>query len=171
MKINQLSLTPLLSRASQRILPSRSLNRLKSALLKSRLVTLLFAFFPSSQDPELHPFMVTAAKAAPSFHIPIQFLLVCKYKVQQGIFPLQFLNHLRQEITINALQKPLEPLVPCCAAPAADIGVTKAPTRTRACEPEACSRCLRKTIICKNISNTEEKKTFGNRFSLRCRSI
>ena len=57
-----------------RILPSRS----NWAPLKSRVVMLLFALFPSSQDPELHHLMVTAAKAAPDLHSHKQIFTVPK---------------------------------------------------------------------------------------------
>lgn len=68
------------------IFPSEFLNRTKSALLKFRIVILLFV--PSTQDPEFHCPMVTAGKAAPSLHVSDQFSFVCTYQVQQQAFPL-----------------------------------------------------------------------------------
>lgn len=50
-----------------------------------------FCLSPSSQNPELHHLVVAAAKAAPDFHIPEQFLLLCKHEVHQSTFPHWFL--------------------------------------------------------------------------------
>lgn len=54
---------------------------------------------------------------------PDQFFLVYKYEVQQNASHYWVLDHLCQEVTITALQKPPMLLVPCCAVPSADIGV------------------------------------------------
>lgn len=99
LEINWLSLTPLQSRASQRIFPSR--NRLKSVLLKSRLATLTSALFPLLKVLN-STLSWLPVKAASSFHIPVQYSLICKYVVQQSMFPHQLI----QEVAINTFQKP-----------------------------------------------------------------
>jgi len=44
------------------------------------------AFCPalSSRDPEFYYLMVATVKAAPDFHIPSQFFVLCKQQVQQS---------------------------------------------------------------------------------------
>jgi len=65
---------------------SKQLSRQKSALLKSRAVILTFGFFSSSQKPEQHHLMFTAAKASPDLLIVSQFSLGCKSQIQQSVF-------------------------------------------------------------------------------------
>ncbi|KAK4807192.1 hypothetical protein QYF61_024312 [Mycteria americana] len=96
-------------------LPSRSLKRPMSALLKSRV------------DPELHHLMVTAAKAAFDLHIPDEPLLVGEYEVQQTPSPRQLLYHLGQEVVVDAVQEPPGLLMPFCVDPPADVRVVEGP--------------------------------------------
>lgn len=70
----------------------------------------------SSQDPELGYLMVIAVKVASNLYIPDQFLLVCKYEAQWSASTFLVLDHLCQEVIINALQKAPRLLVLCCAA-------------------------------------------------------
>lgn len=77
-KIYQISQTPHLSRViSHGILPSKTLNRPKFSLLKSRAMVLLFALLPHLR---IHHLIVTTAKAAPGLCLPSQscraFLLI-----------------------------------------------------------------------------------------------
>lgn len=65
--------------------------------------------------------MVTAAKAAPD-----HFFLICKYEVQQSTFSYCLLDHLCQEVVINALHKS-GLFVPCCVVLPGDIRVVKVP--------------------------------------------
>lgn len=48
---------------------------------------------PSSQDPELHHFMVYAVKTTSNLHILNQFFFVCKYEVWQSIYPCWLFSH------------------------------------------------------------------------------
>lgn len=83
MNTNQLSWALLPSRAlSHTTVPSRSLKKPNSALLKARVVVLLSAFDTFFQDPKPQHFMVTT-KAAFNLHICNKSSLICEYKVQQ----------------------------------------------------------------------------------------
>lgn len=83
LKNNQFSWTPPRALA-HKILPSRSLNKSKAALLKSRVEILLICPAPSTQDPEFNHSMVTAVKAASDLHLSH----VCRYEFQQEHPPL-----------------------------------------------------------------------------------
>lgn len=74
---------------SHEVLINRSLKRIICALLKSKVVVLLTASVPP-QDPEDHHDMAPAAQAASDFPVSDQFFGVCKYEVQQNIFPCWF---------------------------------------------------------------------------------
>ena len=76
MTIHQLCWTLLSTMTCHEILLSRSLNRSEAPLLKSGVMILLLAFFPSSQGAEFHSLMVTAPKFASNFYMPDQFFLV-----------------------------------------------------------------------------------------------
>ena len=58
-----------------------------------------FCLVPLSQDPELRHLVVTAVKAAPSFHIHDPFFLACKQQVQQNISHHWPLDHLCQVLS------------------------------------------------------------------------
>jgi len=115
-----------------------SLKRPKSALLKSRIVSLLCTLLTalSSKDLELHHFMVTAAKAALDLHVSHQSLLVDENKVQHSTSLCWISYHLEKEAIINAFQEPPGLLMPCCVVPT-DIIVAEVPHEDQACEGEA----------------------------------
>lgn len=46
-----------------------------------------FCFFTSSQNAEFYHLVVAAAKVVSSFYIPHLFFLVCKFGIQQEVFP------------------------------------------------------------------------------------
>ncbi|GAB0210107.1 hypothetical protein GRJ2_003476500 [Grus japonensis] len=96
------------------------------------------------EDPELHHFVVTAAKAALELDIPYQALLIGENKVQHGTSPRGLLYHLEEKVIINTFQEPPALLVPCCVLPPADVGVVEVhhKDQTRACEREAAPICL-----------------------------
>lgn len=81
---------------------SRSLNRPKSALIKSRIVSLLFSY-PLLLDLKFHHLTATAVKAVPDLHITSQFFLVCRYWVQQSIFACQLsVTYVRKLSSVQA---------------------------------------------------------------------
>lgn len=84
--------------------------------------------------------MVTAAKAAPSFHTPNCFLLVCSYWVQKSISPCWLLDHLCQYVVM----KKRKPKLLDCLCPTALLiqkisGWFDFPTRTRDHESQSSS--------------------------------
>lgn len=89
---------------SHSVLPNKSLNWPRPALLMSRVVSPLSSMFPS-EDSDTHHLMYTGAEVGPSRHIPNYFYLVHKSEVQQCVSPCQLLDHLCQEVTISVLQK------------------------------------------------------------------
>jgi len=122
LNINQLSWAPLRSRALiHGMLPSRSLKRPKSALLKSRVQSFCFYAPLSSQDPELHHLMVTAGQAAFGVHSPSED------KVQQRTSPHWLLYYLGQEVLTDALQDSPGLIMSCCVVLPADIRVVEIP--------------------------------------------
>ena len=128
MNINKLSWAPLPSRAlSHGTLPSRSLKRPKSALLKSRVVSLLCALLAALRILELYHFWVTAAKAALELHIPHQPLLVGENKVQHRTSRRGLLYHLEEEVVLNAFQEPPGLPVCYCVVPSTGVGVVEVP--------------------------------------------
>ena len=86
-----------------------------------------FCLVLSSQGPELHHLMVTAAKPALNIHVLKQFFLVCNYQIQQSISLRRLFNHLCQEVDISALQKPPGLLAPCHVAPPGGTVVVQTP--------------------------------------------
>ncbi|GAB0210109.1 highly reducing polyketide synthase PKS6 [Grus japonensis] len=79
------------------------------------------------EDPELHHFMVTAAKAALELDIPYQALLIGENKVQHGTSPRGLLYHLEEKFVINTFQEPPGLLALCCVLPPADVRVVEVP--------------------------------------------
>lgn len=70
LRINQLSLGPVPLRAVSRgIMPRRSLNKPKSAILKSMTVILLFVLLTFLKV--VNPTLITTARADLSFHMPV----------------------------------------------------------------------------------------------------
>jgi len=127
LNISHLSRTLLTSRALfHRTLPRRSLKRLKSALLKSKLVTLFFCPAPSSQD-QLHHLMVTVATDALSLHIPNETFLFCKCEGQQSTSPHRLLYHLVRELSLMLFGNLLDWLMSHCAVPSADTKQVEVP--------------------------------------------
>lgn len=86
------------------VLPKKSLNWPRPALLMSKVVSPLSSTFPS-EDSETHHLMDTGAEVGPSRYIPNYFYLVHRSEVQQCVSPCWLLDHLCQEVTIGVLQK------------------------------------------------------------------
>ena len=98
MNTDQLSWAPIPSRAlSHGILPSRSLRRPKSALLKARVASLLHTLLAALRILN-STFHGTAARAVLDFHIPHQPLLVGENKVHYRTSPCGLLYHLEEDI-------------------------------------------------------------------------
>lgn len=95
-------------------IPGRCLNRPKSALLKSRVVVLLFALFP--------PLRVLNSSISESLQprLPLTFLFLIRRILPclQVSGPAEYLLPSTQKV-INKLQKPPGSYKPCCVVPSA----------------------------------------------------
>lgn len=120
LKNNHLSWTPPRALA-HKILPSRSLNKSKAALLKSRVEILLTCPAPFSRDPD----------STIPWSLQLRLLLTFTSHMSVGMnssrsaSPCQLLDHLGQEFVISAYQKPPRLLVPCWFVPPAGHQVVK----------------------------------------------
>ena len=127
MNINQISWAPLPSRAlSHGILPSRSLRSPKSALLKTRVASLLRTLLAALGI--LNSILWSLQPRMPlTFTFSTIRFLVGENKVQHRTSPCGLLCHLEGEVVIKAFQEPTGLLVPCRVVPPTDVGVVQVP--------------------------------------------
>ena len=80
-----------------------------------------------SQYPELQHPMVTATSAVSDVNNSNQLFPFCNYEVQQSTSHHWLLDHLCQEVIINALHKLPGFLMPCCVIPLANTELDSLP--------------------------------------------
>lgn len=132
MKTNQLFLGVLLpSRALSHstTLITRSLRNSKSALLKSRLLSLLCTLLVALWIMN-STISWSCNKAVLELQVAHQLLLICENKIPHITFPYCLLYHLKEEIIIKALQELSGLLMPCMLFLQQILGWLKFPTKT-----------------------------------------
>lgn len=72
---------------------------------------------PFPQNPELHHFMVIAAKAAFELHVPTSPSLLKRAKLRRAPLVHWLLYHLEKEFIVNALQESPGLIMPYCVPP------------------------------------------------------
>ncbi|KAK4819332.1 hypothetical protein QYF61_001165 [Mycteria americana] len=108
-------------------LPSRSLKRPKSALLKSKVASLLCTLLGALRILTSIISWSLQPRLPLSFTFPTSPSLVGENKVQHSTSPPWLLYHLEKEVIINTFQEPPGLLMPCCVVPPTDIGVVEVP--------------------------------------------
>lgn len=111
--------------ASHEILPSRSLKKLKSLLLQSRILISLVYFF---QDLKLHHLKPIWANDTIDVHIPYQFFIFSNSSWVSPLFSFLF-SH--QETVFKTFQKSLGLLVAYCLSLPTCL---KSPVRAKGCD-------------------------------------
>ncbi|KAK4819036.1 hypothetical protein QYF61_024401 [Mycteria americana] len=118
----QPSWTPLPVRAaSQGTLSTSLLNRLKSALWKSKVAVSADPPHRFTTYQKLCHFVITLPKTASSHHIAHKSFSVREQEVQQGTFPRWLPHQLCQEVICHTLQEPPRLFPLCCIVFPADI--------------------------------------------------
>ena len=125
--------------------PCSKQGQLELATQGSRAVMLLFALFHLlrmlRRSYYEHHFMITTAKAAPSFHIP-HFFLDCKYEAQHPLIGSMITSIGR--LSLMHSRSLLDCLCPAVLPSQHVSGWLKPSMRARACNRETSSTCLKK---------------------------
>ena len=109
-------------------LPNSSLKSSRSALLKSRVASLLCTLLVTLRIlNSIISWSLQTAKAALGLRVTRQFLLVGEDKVHHSTLSRGFLYYLEEEVIISTFWEPLQFLVHCCVVPPTDTRVVEIP--------------------------------------------